>query len=282
MTKVLVIGDAIIDHYAYGRVNRPSPEDRSVSVFDLESECCKLGGALNVAANIASLNSALNLTVSSVFTLFCKEELIKRGIGYDGIMVPEEFSLVKSRFVNLETNKQIVRVDRNKKFCEKVLVSYNKHTLWHLDLSKVECVVISDYEKGVIDSKTIDHLKKFRGVVFVDTKKPDLTIWNDIPNCILKVNFNEWHNAKQQSKHPVIVTVGEKGAELHNTQDWHDTIEFPVEEIENPDVVGCGDTFLAGLVVKYLECHDISDSIKYANKAASEAAKHQGTVEVKL
>jgi D-beta-D-heptose 7-phosphate kinase/D-beta-D-heptose 1-phosphate adenosyltransferase len=281
--KILVIGDAIVDHYIFCNVDRMSPEDVSVPILDVQKEECRLGGALNVAANIASLRPTLKLkiTVSSMFTPFCKAEIIKRGMSYEGILLPEEFGIIKTRLIKLSTNKQVARVDRNKQFCEKAIVSYKKGCNL-TDLDKFDYVVISDYCKGVVDQDTINRLSSFKGVVFVDTKKKDLSIWDCIPNCFIKVNFNEWHNARQQSKHPVVVTVGEVGAELHNTQDWHDTVEFRVEPIDNADVVGCGDVFLAGLVVEYSQSKNIGEAIKYANQAAGESARRQGTVEVTI
>jgi D-glycero-beta-D-manno-heptose-7-phosphate kinase len=282
--KILIAGDAIVDHYVFGHVNRNSPEDLSVPVLDVSKEECRLGGCLNVAANIASLKPSLKLkiTVSSIFTPFCKNEIIKRGMSYEGVLMPEEFGIIKTRLINLDTSKQIVRIDRNKQFCEKAIACYKKGLPSSLDWNKFDYIVISDYCKGVVDQDTINRLSSFKGVVFVDTKKKDLSIWDCIPNCFIKVNSKEWSESRQRSKHKVIITMGQDGAQLRNTQDWHETIEFITGSITNPDVVGCGDVFLSGLVVEYSQSKNINEAIKYANKAAGEAAKRQGTVEVTI
>ncbi|MGC2064585.1 MAG: hypothetical protein WA610_16575, partial [Thermodesulfovibrionales bacterium] len=52
--NVLVIGDLILDHYIWGRVNRISPE-APVPVVEVSRESSLLGGAANVARNIVSL-----------------------------------------------------------------------------------------------------------------------------------------------------------------------------------------------------------------------------------
>ena len=52
--KVLVAGDIILDIYAYGLVERISPE-APVPVVDLREESYRLGGAANVALNLKHL-----------------------------------------------------------------------------------------------------------------------------------------------------------------------------------------------------------------------------------
>jgi bifunctional ADP-heptose synthase (sugar kinase/adenylyltransferase) len=258
-----------------------SPEDATVPVIDVEEEYCRMGGCLNVAANISSLGAYL-VTACSILTPFCKNELIKRGMGYGGILVPEELGLIKTRIIDKATSKQIVRADRNKVFSQKALEVYDRHSHTLYDLKHFEGVVISDYCKGIIDEKTILSLKTYKGPVFVDTKKPDLAIWNDVPKCLIKINEKEWNASSQKSTHPVIVTMGARGAQLRDCSDWHATVEFPIEAVSNPNSIGAGDTFLAGLVVKYVETGDIGLSVTYAIKAATESVKKFGTVEVKL
>jgi bifunctional ADP-heptose synthase (sugar kinase/adenylyltransferase) len=54
--KILVIGDAILDRYIWGSIKRQSPEDSSVPVVDFVDEEYRLGGCLNVAANIKAIS----------------------------------------------------------------------------------------------------------------------------------------------------------------------------------------------------------------------------------
>jgi D-beta-D-heptose 7-phosphate kinase/D-beta-D-heptose 1-phosphate adenosyltransferase len=55
--RVLVLGDLMMDHYVWGRVQRISPE-APVPVVDVTSESVMLGGAGNVFLNLASLGAA--------------------------------------------------------------------------------------------------------------------------------------------------------------------------------------------------------------------------------
>ena len=60
MSKILVIGDIMLDKYSYGLVRRLNPESPSPLV-NIDREEYKLGGAANVAANVASLHGEVEL-----------------------------------------------------------------------------------------------------------------------------------------------------------------------------------------------------------------------------
>ena len=59
-TRVLVVGDLILDRYADGKANRVSPE-APVLVFEYDSERYLLGGACNVAANLRELGASASV-----------------------------------------------------------------------------------------------------------------------------------------------------------------------------------------------------------------------------
>ena len=54
--KVLIVGDAMIDSYMWGTINRQSPE-APIPIVDIEKHEKRLGGAANVAANIKALGA---------------------------------------------------------------------------------------------------------------------------------------------------------------------------------------------------------------------------------
>src|SRR5438874_13375030 len=54
-TRILVVGDVMLDHFIWGSVGRISPE-APVPVVDFERESFMPGGAANVARNLAALN----------------------------------------------------------------------------------------------------------------------------------------------------------------------------------------------------------------------------------
>ena len=60
LVSVLIVGDVMIDRYTGGVVKRISPES-SVPVLQVENDEVRLGGAANVACNVATLNGRSTL-----------------------------------------------------------------------------------------------------------------------------------------------------------------------------------------------------------------------------
>lgn len=280
--KILVVGDAILDHYIHGSVNRQSPEDRTIPVVDIDREEHRLGGCLNVAANIRSISPGTDVFLSSVFSRFTGKILEKKGILSDascvmdersaGVLKPSPRELVKTRVVDAN-GKHIVRID-NKLRYDNADIELFKST-FPGDLDSYDAIVVSDYNKGLVNGFTLQKLKGYKGEVFVDTKQKDLSPWK---NFIVKINQKEyreaenWHDLKR-----LIVTMGEDGAFLSDPGMW-----FHGEKIESPDVIGAGDVFLAGLVVSYMENKDLHKAINFANMVAAKSVKQKGTTEVSL
>ena len=52
--------------------------------------------------------------------------------------------------------------------------------------------------------------------------------------------------------------------------------KFPADPVEVVDVCGAGDTFLAAMVAEYLNTNNISDAIKFANRASAVSVQHNG------
>ena len=95
-----------------------------------------------------------------------------------------------------------------------------------------------------------------------------------VPNVkYIKINEHEYENNKKyitnNIKDKIIITLGPKGSV------YKDTI-YPVPKVEIKDVSGAGDSFIAGLVVKYIEKKDIIDAIKFANCCATQVVQKKG------
>ncbi len=294
MVKVLVIGDAILDRYVYGRINRQSPEDATISVLDMEKEEYRLGGCMNVAANLRSISKSFEVHLSSIFSSFTGRMLYNKGIRCDDSNMMEERragdvgpcnrELIKTRVINLDTGRQLIRIDNRLKYDDQDIELY-KSVLGDIDDS-FDAVVVSDYAKGLVNGFTLEKLKDFKGPVFVDSKNPDLAFWNDIPKCMIKVNNKELNEATSATKHLLVVTMGSHGCDLYrgNTLVTHARVPKQILEF-NADVVGAGDVFLAGLVTKYLlqkDCLDIDEAMQFANMVAGISIQQQGTTEVWL
>ena len=89
----------------------------------------------------------------------------------------------------------------------------------------------------------------------------------------IKINNHEYEKTKNdisdKVKDKLIITQGSNGC-------LYKEVNYPVKEVQIRDLSGAGDTFLAGLVVKFLNTKNISESIIYANQCATKAVQKRG------
>jgi D-beta-D-heptose 7-phosphate kinase/D-beta-D-heptose 1-phosphate adenosyltransferase len=264
--NILVIGDSIVDHYLSGRINRQSPEDPSIPVVDIEHEEFRLGGCLNVAANLKTISPhwagkpLYNIHLSSFISSFIRKKVDAKNID-SGLCFcfpgrsegPSKYELVKTRIINC---------------------------LKEVGLDFFDAIVISDYDKGLVDKEIVERIKGYKKTVFIDTKKSDLSFWKDIPNKIIKINQDEFNRCtNKESVSCLIVTQGSKGCSWYSNGKLRGN--QPTKAVKNPDVVGAGDVFLAGLVVQYLDTDgDLLESMRFANAAARVSVTKYATCEV--
>jgi D-beta-D-heptose 7-phosphate kinase/D-beta-D-heptose 1-phosphate adenosyltransferase len=246
MKKILVIGDSCTDIFQYGTCERLSPE-AAVPIF-LPTHLTTSGGmAINVAENIKSL-----------------------GIECD--LITNDFRPAKTRYVEEQSNHLLLRIDVNDH-----INPIEWEMLDKINFNDYSAVIISDYNKGYIYEDHIDYISKKHDLVFLDSKK---RIGNWVENIdFVKINKNEflrnWDDSLRFTG-DLIVTLGKDGADHHNKHK-----RFSIEnEHEVRDLSGAGDTFIAALVVKYLENKSIDEAIDFANKCAAWVVTQKGVVAV--
>lgn len=229
--KVLLIGDSCIDRYVYGVVDRVSPE-APVPVLRWVKEERTGGMAWNVYDNLLSFGMKVSI-------------------------ITNDEQPVKTRFVDLKSNQQIMRLDEKDEVSE-----FN----YVLPERSYDALVISDYNKGFISPEMLNNLiDTFDGPVFVDTKKSILLS----EKAFVKINEYE-HARVGETTDRMIITRGSKGAEYQGKL-------YPGVKVNTFDVCGAGDTFLSALVYYYLIYNKIETSIPFANRAAAIAVQNQGT-----
>ncbi len=238
--KVLVIGETCTDVFVYGTSNRKSPEGNG-PVFIPNKEIYGNGMASNTAENLSAM-------------------------GIDVDIFSDNGGIIKTRYVNEETNELYLRVDEND--------SVNRIDIYDLpDLISYDAVIISDYCKGFLTEDDIAQISKLHNLVILDTKKI-LGDWCKNVSFI-KVNRNEAYNNRDiiyQNKwleDKLIITLDGIGA------CYKDKV-ISTEYVENADVSGAGDTFVAGFVARYLDSNNIEESIDWANYCAGEVVKEKG------
>jgi D-beta-D-heptose 7-phosphate kinase/D-beta-D-heptose 1-phosphate adenosyltransferase len=247
MQKILIIGESCKDVFTYGDVERLSPE-APVPVFKPKEDVENFGMAANVFKNIDKLSE------KSELTFWTQEEKI-----------------VKQRIVDKKTNHMLIRIDSG----ENELVSAIDLTQGKIEVIKnFDVVIISDYNKGFLSEEDFVTIGQNAKLLFVDTKRKLSTRIIEVCDFI-KLNHQEYQNNKELvEKYPskFIVTLGADGARYLNEK-------FPSPKPqETIDVSGAGDTFIASLVIKYLETNEIKESINFANKMSSIVVSKRGVV----
>ena len=275
--KILVIGDPIIDKYTFGNVNRMSPEDNTVPILDVVSERVVLGGCLNAAINLKSLNPQNDIFVAAPMSGWTIDELISKDVSnvveqtFSNFWEPALGEMVKHRFTNKKTNKQLLRADNNLKFDKEIIKAFKK-SFSCIQVDNFDCIVISDYEKGCVDWFVVDKLKGLGCPIFIDTKKKDLSMWKDLDNTVVKINWNEFQNAQHTNQiKDLVVTHGEKPVQLRKCDQL--VRQFMVRPAKKPNPIGAGDIFLASLVTEYLRSQNLEDAIEFAIKTTGKSVE---------
>lgn len=170
--------------------------------------------------------------------------------------------LKKTRFMHELTNHAFVRVDAGE-LEERVDVET-------LPLEDYDIIAVSDYDKGFLTREDLRAICIRHDTVFVDTKKPVGEFLDR--SRFIKINEKEYRRSTPVSDRlasKIIMTKAERGAEFQG-------VTYPVDQIEVKDVSGAGDSFFAGLVVRYAETRDIISSIRFANLCAAQVVQHRG------
>jgi rfaE bifunctional protein kinase chain/domain len=157
--RIGVVGDLMLDHYLWGNATRLSPE-AAVPVVDFVSESKCLGGAGNVAANLASLGAdvtVLGVTGADDAARDLQHCLKHLGMTSKGLVADtKRMTTVKTRII--ARHQQVVRVDREQRDpltgqVEQSLIRRIKSMLPQFD-----ALVISDYDKGVVTDALADRV----------------------------------------------------------------------------------------------------------------------------
>lgn len=240
MKRVLVIGETCRDIFNYGVCDRLCPE-APVPIFKPHETMENPGMAMNVQRNINALGLEANLITNDNWK-----------------------DITKTRHIDQRTNHMFIRIDKNDD-------DYKRCDLKNVNFSAYDAIVISDYNKGFLAEEDIKYISENHNCVFMDTKKI-LGPWCEKITYI-KINISEYkktkHNITPFIEKKLIITLGSEGCKYND-------IIYPVPKVEIKDTSGAGDTFVSGLVVKYISTGDIEKSIVYANQCATSVVQKRG------
>lgn len=298
--KILVVGDLILDHYIWGNCERISPE-APVQVIDVKKESLNLGGACNVASNLIDLGS--NVWICGMIgndnagnTL--KHTLKQKGIHTQGIFLhPSRPTTQKSRII--AAHQQVVRVDREDKtqISKEGEVFILKFVESLIQNSKISCIILSDYQKGVLSynlTQDLIHLAKnakikiladpkgrdytkYKGATLLTPNKKEATEATGIAICDEKSLKEALLNLQILCDLEIsLITLSEDGIAFRDST-TKEIQKIPTIAREVFDVTGAGDTVIASLAYMLALGEPILQSVYFANAAAAVVVSKVGS-----
>jgi len=306
---ILVVGDFIVDYYRILRPKRLSPE-APVVIFEPEKEEFRLGGAGNVAGNVAALGGRVVLCCGvgedyaswRVSSSFWTEGDLKASLSppFETLFVPcpSRKTTIKERLVT--RRQQIARIDMqsNDVACRE----------WGCDaaarviplVSRADIVVFSDYDHGmmipsfvnpilekavslgkkvVVDSKAMDTVGKYKGASIVLPNNVEVRVFTGMEHAD-NLGIATYLLASMRLE-AVGLTLGPDGIGLYRR--WDDgTIMYlhdpatAQRDGEVLDVTGAGDTVTAAVACALATGRSYEDAIRLANVAAGVVVRKLG------
>ena len=291
--RILVVGDVMLDRYWFGDVARISPE-APVPIVKINRQEERLGGAANVARNVAALGAPAALL--SVVGADEAGDSIQRLLfesGIDAHLHKDEVldTIIKLRVIGRQ--QQLLRIDFETPPSQTVLA--DKLARFHTLLPTCDLVILSDYGKGGLThiESMIAAANTLNIPVLVDPKGDDYARYHSAtvltPNLAeFRVVAGSWQSedefrskAEALRQHlnltALLVTRSEAGMTLFSEAGVSHQATVAREVF---DVSGAGDTVIATLGVMLAAGKSLDDAVALANRAAGIVVAKLGTAVV--
>lgn len=301
--KVAVIGDAMLDTYWWGKVDRISPE-APVPVVAVSKKEQRIGGAGNVALNVQSLGAAV-----SMLTVVGRDDdgvqLIKlldeNNIGTKYI-VQSEHRVTTNKIRIISRSQHMMRLDAEmssdliKEDEDRLLYAFENFVA----AENPDVVILEDYNKGVLTENVIAKIvalcSKQNIITAVDPKRKNFFAYSSV--TIFKPNLKETKEAlniisadasvsilkdmhlqmQEKLNHQIsLITLSEKGIFY---QQENDAAIIPTHIRNVADVSGAGDTVIAVASLVYTAAQDVKLMAEIANIAGGLVCEDVGTVAI--
>lgn len=294
-TRILVVGDVMLDRYWFGDVNRISPEAPVPVVHVAKSEE-RLGGAANVARNVSALGAHSGLLgvvgqdeAGDAIVRMLDDSAIGNYLQRDAATS----TIVKLRVIGRQ--QQLLRIDFEQAPTDGAL--RGKLVQFDALLPSYDVVVLSDYAKGgLVNVAAMIRLARQAGkTVLVDPKGEDFDCYTGAsiltPNkAEFRAIVGAWNGeaeltAKAQQLRTrlqleaLLLTRSEEGMTLYSAQGVSHVSAMAREVY---DVSGAGDTVIATLAVMLGAGLPLDQAVSYANRAGGIVVGKLGTAAVSM
>jgi D-beta-D-heptose 7-phosphate kinase/D-beta-D-heptose 1-phosphate adenosyltransferase len=314
-SRILVIGDLMLDEFLWGKVTRISPE-APVPVVDIQRRAAYPGGAANVARNLASLGAQTSLAGiigedepgRHLVQILGEEKIATVSVRATALRPTTHKTRVCAitrqlhDHLDIEDQQQIVRVDHESRT---PLDPASKAWLFdrlRADIATHDAVILEDYAKGLIDQElvtlVIGEAKKRGKIVAIDPNPNNPFDWSGA--TVLKPNRKEAFQSvglpfstdeesilragallqKRHAVRDVLITLGEAGMLLlgEGQKPYH----TPTRAQEVFDVSGAGDTAIAAFTLALAAGATSIEAAEIANHAAGVVVAKLGTATLDL
>jgi rfaE bifunctional protein kinase chain/domain len=292
-TRLLVVGDVMLDRYWFGDTHRISPE-APVPVVQVGKVDERLGGAANVARNVAALGG--HATILGVIGDDEPGQRVTQLLTASGVDSQLEVdskvpTIVKLRVIARQ--QQLIRLDFEEPPSDKALA--RKLERFEKSLADADVVVLSDYGKGALDQVTlmIEQARAQNKMILVDPKGEDYEKYRGAtvltPNrSELRQVVGRWSSEEDLTKkaqdlrrslnlQALLLTRSEEGMSLF-TDAGVSHVKAQAREVF--DVSGAGDTVIATLAVALAAKWPLEKAMALANRAGGIVVGKLGTATV--
>jgi rfaE bifunctional protein kinase chain/domain len=298
--RIAVIGDLMLDRYYWGTVSRISPE-APVPVVEVDEESTRLGGAANVANNIASLGGVpmmIGVVGKDIGAEILQKLVADKGFPIDGIVVDNSRpTTIKTRVI--AHGQHVVRIDQEKKFDlsadaqARIIVNLKNQ------INSLDGIILEDYNKGVLTKDLIKAIiqlaKEHNKTITVDPKSNNFFEYQNV--SVFKPNRKEAEEAighrlqelpdmeaaartllAKLNAESVLLTLGDQGMLLLEKNGVFAHVETKARHVA--DVSGAGDTVIATLTMAMVAGGSVRESAALANYAGGIVCGEIGIVPI--
>jgi D-beta-D-heptose 7-phosphate kinase/D-beta-D-heptose 1-phosphate adenosyltransferase len=302
--RILVVGDIMLDHYQWGDATRISPE-APVPVVHVARETDTIGGAANVASNIAALGASVEIV--GALGSDANGDKLRARFQEKGIAFDDRFLLGRGRGRTITKTRVIVR---NQQLCrldfEDPPATYGAGLLGTPEglalveskIADADAVILSDYAKGVLTTAVLARLtrlaRKHGAFIALDPKPAGGSRFFDLdlitPNRKEAVELSGIHSGPSDAldapavcsgiwrkfrPRNLVVTLGADGMLISKAGSVVRTIPTAARQVY--DVSGAGDTVIAALTLALTSGASLEQAAHFANAAAGVVVGKIGT-----